>query len=278
MLTVKENLRIHKPFGLAAIIPLLAVALSGCSSPTRRADSLAAQLGFHKAVVQGDGFRHVIYENAKPVRHGTLHVYLDGDGTPYARVTTPATDPTPRNPLMLRLMALDSAGSIYIARPCYFELQRDNACDPALWTTARYGSRVLSSMAAVVRGQMIERGAGRLEIFGLSGGGVIAVLLAREVAANRVVTLGANLDIDAWCDLHHYSRLGGSLNPVHEPPVPAGVDVLHLVGALDTNTPPELVQAAGRQRSERVQVVAHADHGCCWEALWPSVLEGAPKP
>ena len=40
---------------------------------------------------------------------GALHVYIEGDGTPYVARHDFAADPTPRNPLMLRLMTLDPA-------------------------------------------------------------------------------------------------------------------------------------------------------------------------
>lgn len=255
----------------------VAASLGACSSPTQKSDSLAQHFGFRKAIVDGDGFRHVVYENSKPAPDGALHIYIDGDGTPYADVTRSTTDPTPRNLLMLRLMARDPADSVYVGRPCYFALQHDSICKPTFWTTARYGPQVLASMEAVLREESIKHAAKHLEIFGLSGGGVIAVLLAQRIdAVARVVTIGSNLDIDAWCDLHHYSRLVGSINPVEQPALRTNVHVLHLVGNLDTNTPPYMVQAAARQRGEQVRVVENFDHGCCWEKLWPTFLNGSP--
>ena len=262
----------------ASLLAFLAASVCACSSPTQRANSLADHVGLRRSIVEANGFHHVLYENARPARDGILHAYLDGDGTPYSDVMSPAADPTPRNPLMLRLMALDPADSIYVGRPCYFELRRDAACNPTLWTTARYGPQVLGSMQAVLHEAMVAHHATRVEIFGLSGGGVLAVLLAqRDAGVVRVVTLGANLDIDAWCDLHHYTRLAGSINPVGQPPLRAGIDVLHLVGEFDTNTPPSLVQAAARQRGEPVRVVERFDHGCCWETLWPALANGVPR-
>jgi hypothetical protein len=262
---------------LASLIPWVALSLGACSSPTQKADSLAQHFGFRKTIVGGDGFRHVLYENTKPAHDGVLHIYIDGDGTPYADFTSRAADPTPHNLLMFRLMARDPADSVYVGRPCYFALQHDSVCKPTFWTTARYGPQVLASMEAVLRAETMRHAAKRLEIFGLSGGGVIAVLLAQRIdAVARVVTIGSNLDIDAWCDLHHYSRLVGSINPVEQPPLRSNIDVLHLVGKLDTNTPPYLVQAAARQRGEQVRIVENFDHGCCWEKLWPTVLSDSP--
>jgi NADH-quinone oxidoreductase subunit D len=38
-------------------------------------------------------------------------------------------------------------------------------------------------------------------------------------------------DIDAWADLHDYTRLTGSLNPVHGGPLPSDIEQQHFAGA-----------------------------------------------
>jgi len=61
--------------------------------------------------VAGDGFQHLVLSS--PRRSGlTLHFYLDGDGTP-SLAGYPAVDPTPREPLVLDLMALDSGPAMH---------------------------------------------------------------------------------------------------------------------------------------------------------------------
>ena len=261
----------------AGIAALGALLLASCTGPTRRADALARDLGFQKQIDVGDGFRHVVYRNAALTENGILHVYIDGDGTPYRRPGSTASDPTPHNPLMLRLMALDPAHSIYMGRPCYFGLYRDDACSPSFWTLRRYGTEVLESMQAALLAEMAEARATRVALFGHSGGGTLAVLLAERMnVVTRVITLGANLDIAAWSDLHHFTPLLGSINPVEEPRGRVALQILHVVGENDTNTPAVLVQAAAGKRGEPVRVVAHFDHTCCWESLWPALLRESP--
>src|SRR5271166_122034 len=224
------------------------LCLAACASPARHADDFARRSGFTREIVRGDGFRHLIYRNsaAAPARAevgaragvgaGTLHVYIEGDGTPYRQPDTIAADPTPHNPLMLRLMALDPSPSIYVGRPCYFEAHRDPACNSAYWTLRRFGPEVLASMQTVLDAERMRAGASRLELFGHSGGGTLAVLLAQRMdAVSKLVTIGANLDLAAWCRLHGYSPLTGSLSPVDLPPPRATLELLHLVGADDTN-------------------------------------------
>jgi len=224
----------------------------------------------HAEVVPGTAFSHVVFEQTRrPSR--TLHVYLDGDGTPWL-AWRPAMDPTPRNPLLLRLMALDPNPSVYLGRPCYHGLSETPPCPSALWTEERYSEAVVSSMAAALRRVLQAGGFERLAWFGYSGGGVIAVLLAPRFAETTdLVTIAANLDIDAWADLHGYSRLTGSLNPARQPPMPARIRQRHYVGGQDRVVPKDVV-ARGPIDPDTLVVIPSYDHTCCWETIWPAVL------
>jgi hypothetical protein len=277
---------------IACGVALAAVLSSGCTSAAQRVDRLAQTAGFRKEIVEGVRFRHVVYRNADleraaseaaapgvaPPDRAVLHVYIEGDGSPYRNGKLIAADPTPRDALMLRLMREDSAPSVYLGRPCYYGLSGDAACGPAFWTFRRFSPEVLDSTESVLRAEIARSGAIRVDLFGHSGGATLAVLLAQRVGqVTRVVTIGPVLDIDAWCRLHGYSPLTGSLNPAELPDRRPGLEVLHLVGANDTNTPPALVQAAARARGgEPVQVIARADHNCCWQGTWRDVLLAAP--
>src|SRR6266545_4164343 len=98
---------------VALTLSLVIALLGGCAGPSER----------FAARVEGEGFAHVVYRPAglRPDGGRVLHIYLDGDGTPWER-GRPAPDPTPRAPLVLRLMALDPAPRVYLGRPCYHGL------------------------------------------------------------------------------------------------------------------------------------------------------------
>jgi pimeloyl-ACP methyl ester carboxylesterase len=239
-------------------------------------DVAAHSAGLSRSVVRGTEFRHVIYANhASAVGQG-LHVYIDGDGTPYEDRWTVSADPTPRRPMMLQLMSLDRAAAVYVGRPCYVGLARDPPCVPLDWTLERYGPRVVASMASVVQSIVAESGAGFVELYGHSGGGTLAVLIAPRLSnVRRVVTLAANLDTDAWADLHGYARLAGSLNPVEAGPLPAAVEQRHYVGEDDRVVPPALVADAVRRiGSGRVEILPGVTHSDGWEAVWPAIISG----
>ena len=254
----------------------LLIASAACSSPARRFSQYAASLGMRAEVVDGAEFQHVVFQRARELSR-TLHVYLDGDGTPW-RVAWPAADPTPRDPLLLRLMALDPAPSVYLGRPCYHGLAATPPCGSALWTGERYSRSVVSSMAAALRNIVREGQFDRVAWFGYSGGGALAVLLAPEFPeTSDLVTIAANLDIDAWADLHGYSRLSGSLNPAMQPPLPPGIRQRHYVGGED-RVVPRHVTLRGSIDPTTVIVIPSYDHVCCWTAIWPAILAEVDAP
>lgn len=259
---------------LNAAVVAIQVALGACTYPAQRVDEFASAHGFSRAVVRGKEFEHVVYANGMLDPNAPLHVYLEGDGSTYLDRNMPAADPTPRLPIMLRLMALDASPAIYLGRPCYFGLAKRSPCSPEDWTQGRFSLHVVESMAQALISIVGETDARRLELFGHSGGGTLAVLLARRVkGVTRVITLAGNLDHGAWTQLHDYAPLEDSLNPVDEGRLPNGIEQLHLAGEDDRNVPATLVeQAAARLGTGEVRVLPGVGHACCWEDFWPAAL------
>lgn len=225
-----------------------------------------------RSEVEGLAFRHAVYWPPDfSLSTGPVHVYLAGDGVPYVRRTLPAADPTPRRPVVLDLMALDPAPRLLLGRPCYHGLARTQGCSPDLWTRARYGKQVVASMAGAL-GRLLPD-APPLVLIGFSGGGALAVFLARCLPnVVGVVTLAGNLDTDAWTDLHGYSRLAGSENPVHGAKLPPRVKQLHLAGRDDRIVPPALILTAVSSLGGQVQVLPATTHQGGWRSHWPGTL------
>jgi predicted alpha/beta hydrolase family esterase len=245
-------------------------------TPADRVDGMAADYGFARETVRGVRFEHVIYRRTAADVDGPLHVYIEGDGSPYLDETTIARDATPRTPVMLELMALDGAPSLYVGRPCYFGLQAADGCTPVYWTVGRFNEEVVASMAAVIDRFRRARSADGLVLVGHSGGAALAVLLAQRLAnVDAVVTVAGNLDTAAWTALHGYSPLDLSLNP-SDRPLTAVPLVLHLAGAEDDVVPAALIAAAAQKIGGRVRVVPQMGHTCCWARAWPPVLDGVP--
>lgn len=249
--------------------------LAGCASgPGDGFDALLQQHALEAATVKGTQFRHLVVRKPPDTDRSGLRVYLEGDGTPWIRGRRVAPDPTARNPLGLRLMLQDPGRALYLARPCYHRIDASPPCHPRLWTQARYGEAVVASMAAALRPLLAEAD-GPVTLVGFSGGGTLGMLLAQRLhAVDRVVTLAANLDTTAWADLHDYSPLSASLNPAAGPPLRPQVQQLHLAGADDRRVPAALIErAAAGAGHAAVAVFAGFDHSCCWEAVWPRLLD-----
>ena len=254
------------------IIVLVCILLVACTTPARRLDGEAARLGFARELWKGTDFIHIVYQNRAP--GALLHVYLDGDGTPWLRHTSIATDPTPRNPLMLELMAQDPRPAVYLGRPCYHGQSSSPSCSPALWTAQRYGPRVVNSMAAALRGILEHTPYEGVVLIGYSGGGALAMLLAEHFQSTRVVvTVAGNLNPAAWTEWHGYSPLRGSLNPAFRPPLDASIVQLHFAGGRDENIPVYLIQpVVSRQRCAKLITIGNFDHRCCWQVEWSAIL------
>ena len=251
-------------------VAFLLLVSAACASPSSEFSRRTVTLGLAEGRVRGEPFEHLLVRSPNPTG-ARLHVYLEGDGTPWLG-GLPARDPTPRRPLALALMAQDPAPSVYLGRPCYHGLGEGPACPDTLWTSARYSEAVLTSMAAAIRRIVTAEGVREVVWFGYSGGGTLAVLLASRVPQSvAVITVAANLDIDAWTDRHGDRRLVGSLNPARQPPLPGRVVQIHYAGARDRLVPVEIVRR-GVTGGGRLVVEPDFDHVCCWAASWPRIL------
>ncbi|MEZ5593761.1 MAG: hypothetical protein R3F53_24845 [Gammaproteobacteria bacterium] len=276
--------------GLAALISFCA----SCQAPVERQQQLAQRLGLSALQVSGSGFSHRLFLNTPaaamlgtsdkltahpPAAFTRLHVYLEGDGDPWLNRTQPASDPTARHPLALRLLASDPAPALYLGRPCYDGLTRTAGCAPRYWTSHRYSEAVVASMAAALRQLPLYQTASDTVLIGHSGGATLAMLLAARLPRIRaVVSLAGNLDPAAWARLHHYSPLTGSLNPALELALPDTIAQIHYLGAADRNIPPALFPATLLQQNNvRMILVEEYNHRCCWLRDWRSLLNQIDK-
>lgn len=254
---------------------LFSMICPACVAPAAHVDEEAASHGFERETVWGTGFLHRVYLNNIKARSRTLHVYIEGDGLPWLLPGLVSSDPTPRTPLMLRLMAQDTGQAIYLGRPCYFGFAQTQHCNPWWWTDGRFAPEVLDSMAVALARLMSRYKDASVVLIGHSGGGALAMLLAtRPIKVAAVVTLAGNLDTAAWTQQHHYSDLSGSLNPAQMATLDQRITQLHFQGGRDLNIPPALVTLfAARQPNAHFIVYPELDHRCCWEEKWPEILQ-----
>ncbi|MDD4978456.1 MAG: dienelactone hydrolase family protein [Gallionella sp.] len=254
------------------LLPMVLV-LVGCASPAQNISQHAAHLGYERQLVTGTEFQHVVYiKQGRAPESSILHVYLDGDGSPWLSRNQVASDPTPHVPLVLDLMAQDPVSSVYLGRPCYLGLSDGPSCKPRFWTSARYSQKVVDSMTAALNKLSVSYTG--LVLIGYSGGGTLAMLMAENLPKTEaVITVAANLDTERWAAMHHQPALSESLNPAKRDALPSTIRQLHIAGAEDSNVPPALIQKAITQQNQaHFTMYAGHDHACCWRAVWREVL------
>ncbi|WP_232318651.1 hypothetical protein [Sphingomonas sp. TDK1] len=208
-------------------------------------------------------------------RSDVLTVYFEGDGFAYAARGRRAMDPTPIDPVALRL-ALQHPGSgpvAWLARPCQYGSRARN-CHSDYWSVARYAPEVIDGTAAALDRLKADAGASRLILVGYSGGGALAALLAeRRGDVVGLVTVAANLDLDAWTAAHRLTPLSRSVDPATDAARLSRLPQVHFVGAEDRNVGPAIARAfAGKMAAGApvaIVTVAGQDHGCCWAGQWP---------
>lgn len=251
------------------------VLLLSCASAPEKLEREAQALGFSKIRLPGIDQDHIAFENRRISRQKKLHIYLEGDGTPWLSRNRIANDPTPRNPVMLRLMALDRSAALYLGRPCYIGLSNTAPCNPRIWTDQRYSSAVVDSMASALRSYLATHHYSELVFVGHSGGGTLAILLATEFPETTgIVSLAGNVDTEKWTAFHGFSPLEGSQNPANLPPLLTSVKEMHFVGTNDKNILPEFVLSRKISHPNiAVTILEGFDHTCCWDKIWPSILK-----
>lgn len=256
---------------------LIVLSLAGCSfNPERKTQQLCPACEAVRLATSTPmpvlGYRQNVSTSAD---NPFLHVYLEGDGQPWLHGRWPASNPSSREMTALQLMLLDSTPSLYLNRPCYGLRQMPENCLSTLWTDGRYSAEVVATLATALEELGQKYRDKRLVLIGHSGGGTLAMLLAQRLEnVAAVVTLAANLDHRAWTDAHGYLPLTRSLNPAEQPLLSEGILRWHLAGGKDLQVPAEITEKAA-SRDPAARFILHPDfnHTCCWQQIWPDLLQ-----
>jgi len=275
--------RINKVLYTIILLPV-SVLMFGCSimpvliDRSFIADDIANKAGFSKEYVKAGGFTLLTYQRFNKLSD-RMSIYIEGDGRAWETKHRLSDDPTPSNPVALRLAAVDPADSVaYISRPGQYTFSGFPDCDPRYWSGRRFALEVVESIDRVIDVLKKKSGAKYLELVGYSGGGAIAVLVAarrNDVYALR--TVAGNLNINAFCEYHHVSLLEGSMDPLDMAKEVARIPQRHFVGAKDKIVPlviaDSFVKMEGDRGQERISIVDGASHNDGWEKRWRELLD-----
>ncbi|MEA1648944.1 alpha/beta hydrolase [Nitrospirillum sp. BR 11164] len=256
-------------------------ACSGIHGRQERGPTLAQGGGWRWDYIAAGSFdlATAVKPKAGGVGNEVLTVYIEGDGLAYLSAREPSQDPTPTDPVALRLaMGHPGTGPVaYLARPCQYVMEtRPRACQVGYWTKARLAPEVVDSAGLALDRLKADAGARRLVLVGYSGGGGLAAVLAeRRADVAGLVTVSGNLDFGLWTQMLDLTPLSQSIDPVIDAAKLAGRPQVHFVGADDKLVDVAIAQSFVAHQptpaSATIITVPGQDHGCCWAASWATL-------
>jgi dienelactone hydrolase len=262
------------------------LVLSACASVTdvlkerdEIADDVARRGGLSRFFVDTGQFEIVGYRRFANSASNEVAIYIEGDGLAFLSANVISKDPTPRDPVSLRLAALDPSPNVaYLSRPCQYQAPTRLArCSHIYWTSSRFAPVVINEMNVAVDAIKKAARADRVRLYGYSGGGVVAALLAaRRDDMTFFATAASPLDHGTWTRIKRFSPLRESLNPTNSAAEAARVPQIHFVGADDDLVPRQVVEAYASKvlaagGDVKIVDVPGANHTCCWSDKWPDL-------
>ncbi|MCT7492880.1 alpha/beta hydrolase [Aliarcobacter cryaerophilus] len=261
---------------------MVVLFFSGCSSkiPTLEdRKNIAQSLINDKSVVQKDiktdNFTLFSFQKVSNECKNSIKIYIEGDGLSWVSKNIVSSNPTPINPIALKLMLLDdSSCKIYLARPCQYT--SSNICEEKYWTSHRFNSKIIDSFNEALDSLKKEYSNHNFNLLGYSGGGAIVTLLASQREdISSLTTIAGNLDIEKWTNIQKISPLNGSLNPADFSNTLENIKQHHLIGEDDKIIPKEIFfsyQNRFKNKEFITYSIEKATHNCCWEEIYKDYL------
>lgn len=259
--------------------PLCAImavfCLSGCATTSY---DIGRESGFSKKLIRGRDF--VLYSLIKATRPGEpITVYIEGDGRAWLDRYRASSDPTPTDPLVMKLASLDPSPNVaYLARPGQYPSEGASDCDAKYWMSKRFAPEVIADMDSAVSALRDMAGAEEVCLVGYSGGAAVAALIAaRRDDVIGLRTVAGNLDSAAVSKKNNVSPLKGSLDPIDIANKLKGLPQRHFIAYNDKVVPASaaesFVEKAGDEKHESITVVEGATHYSGWETRWLDLLD-----
>ena len=265
----------------------LLISCAGVSQRLEQADTLAARAGFQKVVLDTVPFKLLSYQRIRKPGVAAV-IYIEGDGLAFMQRNDVSPNPTPVNPVGLKLALLDNAENvIYLARPCQYVPTAENPeCRFEFWTTGRYAPIVIRALNQAIEYDKRKFNLTGTRLVGYSGGGAVAAILAAW--RNDIIdlrTLAGNLDTVDFARSHRVTPLSGSLNPADYAADLIHVPQVHWVGG-DDNVITDVVTGGyvsslrkidSGLRCVTIMKMKGVGHNNGWEKVWGRNLHTAVK-
>jgi len=267
----------------ALIVGLSSALLAGCSAyPVMKEDTVrrtAMPVFMLERDIPGQIF---MFESRERVykKYAPATLYIEGDGMPYLSADAVNSDPTPEDPVALRLAAQDSSPNvIWMARPCQYNKSwsKGGACPSEYWTSKRFAPEVIDDYETALDNIKSRYGITSFNLVGYDGGAAIAsILAAKRSDVLSLRTVAGNLDPKTTAVLHKVGYSEDSLSPVDFAPGLANIPQRHFLGKMDRFTPPAVYNSYAQNVVDghcmNATMVDNADHVLGWVEQWKVLL------
>ena len=263
------------------LCPFLYACASQTPSPSDRiahAKKLAQQSNWKQHIIKTGTFNLTSFIPQQITPTKILTIYIEGDGKNWISKSRISKDPTPVNPLALKLALIQHKQAVYLARPCQFMAgSPDPSCQRSIWTNARFSSEVITATNEAIDELKLKFKSRDIQLVGFSGGGAVAALAAAKRSdVSKLVTVAGNLNHAAWTKSHRVSPLKNSLNPIDFWKNLSHVKQLHFIGEKDKVIKAHIAQSFvvpfPEEEKPTIRTIAGFSHICCWEDQWASLL------
>ncbi len=272
-------------FSAVFIVAVLIVEI-GCTPITQYQIPLSTQKviqqaeskSFSRKFYTTSNFRFTAWERFENYNSDVTHIYIEGDGNSWKTKYVLSDNPTPKQPLALKLAIQDKHPHvIYLARPCQYLLVADKHCDSKYWSSHRYSQLVVNGINEVLSQIKSQYPQTQFMLIGFSGGGTLATLLSHmRTDIKGLVTIAGNLDHVALGKYHKASPLKGSLNPIDYAKKLQNIPQRHYIGSEDKVVPPWVAKRYAQNLQSNcvdINIIKNYGHHKGWEKHWSELIQ-----
>jgi len=263
-----------KYYTIILIVTLLSGGCSSKLSPKVRqhtADTVAQAGSLAQQKIATDDFLLTTYQRFDSTANNKqMVVYIEGDGMAWISRDQLSNNPTPIQPIALKLASIDTnANVLYIARPCqYLWPQTMNSCSSKYWSDKRGSQEAIDSINQAISIVKNRENIALVKLVGYSGGGGIAALItAKRDDVNQLITVSGNLNYKLFTQIHNLSPMNSSIDPITVAKQISLIPQIHYVGADDKIVPKQIALSF----SDKVMVINNVSHDN-WPDKWEQIL------
>jgi len=274
---MNNTIRFNIFFKYYTIILIVTLLSSGCMSklsPKIRqhtADTVAQAGNLAQQKIATDDFLLTTYQRFDSTANNKqMVVYIEGDGMAWISRDQLSNNPTPIQPIALKLASIDTnANVLYIARPCqYLWPQTMNSCSSKYWSDKRGSQEAIDSINQAISIVKNRENIALVKLVGYSGGGGIAALItAKRDDVNQLITVSGNLNYKLFTQIHNLSPMNSSIDPITVAKQISLIPQIHYVGADDKIVPKQIALSF----SDKVMVINNVSHDN-WPDKWEQIL------